>query len=93
MPQWLPQATRSRARPRRPTAITPRKRQILDLLRDGHTPAQFAQKLGIKKATVQSLLRRSYPHYLVKTRQQLIDLLKLETASTPATPEITARAG
>jgi DNA-binding NarL/FixJ family response regulator len=43
--------------PRRP--LSPRERQILDLVRDGHTQKEVAYRLGVSDATVRVLYARA----------------------------------
>jgi len=51
--------------------LTPRERQVFDLLLTGRSLAQIGKALGISRATVATLARHCYRKFRVRGRQQL----------------------
>lgn len=52
-------------------SLTPRERQVFDLLLTGRSLAQIGKALGISRATVATLARHCYRKFRVRGRQQL----------------------
>ncbi len=52
-------------------SLTPRERQVFDLLLTGRSLAQIGKSLGISRATVATLAKHCYRKFRVKGRQQL----------------------
>ena len=55
--------------------LTPRQRDVAELVRRGLTTAQIAQDLGLSMNTVKTHLRHLHQHFDVRSRLQLIVLL------------------
>jgi DNA-binding NarL/FixJ family response regulator len=50
--------------------LTPRHRQLLDLLAAGHTNAQIARRLGLAEGTVRTHLENLYRRLQVSSRAE-----------------------
>jgi DNA-binding CsgD family transcriptional regulator len=71
-------------------ALTPREREVLDLIADGRTNAQIAAELGIGRETVKSHVGRVLHKLGVEHRTQAA-VLALRRARTVPPPPTTAR--
>jgi len=63
---------RSRDRAVLASVLTPRQREILRLIVDGHTTRQMATRLGLSERTVQSHITLAYRKLGVRTRVQAV---------------------
>ncbi|MFI4898527.1 MAG: helix-turn-helix transcriptional regulator, partial [Phycisphaerales bacterium JB059] len=54
--------------------LTPRQREVLDLLLDGDAEKQIAKTLGISRPTVHEHVTALYRHFEVSSRAELIAL-------------------
>jgi DNA-binding CsgD family transcriptional regulator len=61
---------RSAPRPRKGPTLTPRERQVMELVADGLTSAEIALKLGLARSTVESVVRSAMLKLGAKTRLQ-----------------------
>jgi DNA-binding CsgD family transcriptional regulator len=52
--------------------LSPRERQVLGLLAEGHTSAETAAALGIGEETVQTHVRRAMTKLSARTRTQAV---------------------
>jgi DNA-binding NarL/FixJ family response regulator len=62
----------ARAASERAPGITPRERQVLELLADGYTTCQIGRRLGISSRTVESHVGKLYRKLTVRSRIQAI---------------------
>lgn len=65
-------ATQARERSEAEAALTPREREVLVLLADGHTLQQIARRLGISPRTVETHVANLYRRLDVRTRVQAV---------------------
>jgi DNA-binding NarL/FixJ family response regulator len=65
-----PQAAHPRAA--RPVSLSPREREILQLISEGSTNAQVAERLGIGRETVKTMLYRAFEKLGVHRRSEAI---------------------
>jgi DNA-binding CsgD family transcriptional regulator len=66
---WVPAEHR-----RSPGTGTPRQRELLDLLKSGHSEKEAAQKLQISFHTVHVHVKKIYQRFGVSSRQELLSL-------------------
>ena len=65
--------------------LSPRLRQTLDCLLEGHTEKQVAARLGLSTATVHQYVMALYRHFGVQSRAQLIARVLQRLTRAPAT--------
>jgi len=63
------------------TLLTPRDRDVIALVLDGHTNAEIARRLGLQLQTLKNTLSAIYDKLGVSTRLQLAVLLLRDAAS------------
>ena len=56
--------------------LTPRQRDVVQILMNGATRAEVAEELGISENTVKSNIREIYKRLGVKNRAELVQALK-----------------
>jgi DNA-binding CsgD family transcriptional regulator len=77
-PAWVPLGTAPGVAPPLPVAgLSPREREVLELVASGLTDAQVARRLGLRPATVSRHLHRIYARHDVPNRAAAARLLNL----------------
>jgi DNA-binding CsgD family transcriptional regulator len=80
-PRWVPLTTAPgldpaiEEQPPPGSGLSPRERQVLELVADGLTDAQVARRLGISPATVSRHLHRVYTRHAIPNRAAALRLL------------------